>query len=210
MPAADAGSPAEQGGVGSRLVLVGHPMCPFAQRAWFGIEEAGLEYELRECELYPKPKWLWKINPNGKVPVLLDEAGRPIVESEVIVDAIAERASPALGVGSDADAEVISSWRRLVNEELLPAGRAAKCGGSRAAGLGAVLRQMDSLVAGPFVAGEEISVADVSAAPMMQRLFEDGMVPAELAKLHAWWAEVSQRPAFRKTALPAGQYWWWW
>jgi len=43
---------------GSEPVLVMHRKCPFAQRAWFGFEESGLEYTLRECELYPKAHWL--------------------------------------------------------------------------------------------------------------------------------------------------------
>lgn len=192
------------------LVLVLHKMCPFAQRAWLGLEESGLPYTLRECELYPKPKWLLEINPKGKVPVLMDEEGRPIVESEVIVDAIAARAPGLANESGDADAaRRVSSWRRILNTELLPAGEGAKLGG-RMEPLNRVLRKMDELVQGPFVAGDAFGVAEVSAAPMLQRLFEERLVPSDCARLHDWWRAVSERPAFQQTKLSPGSYWWWW
>lgn len=53
------------------------------------------EIPTKECELYPKPRWLLELNPKGKVPVLVDDAtGTATDESEVILDAIAERARP--------------------------------------------------------------------------------------------------------------------
>mmetsp|Transcript_3262 Transcript_3262/g.8994 ORF Transcript_3262/g.8994 Transcript_3262/m.8994 type:complete len:195 (-) Transcript_3262:40-624(-) len=182
------------------LILVGNRMCPFAQRAWFGLEESGLSYEHCECQLYPKPQWLLDINPRGKVPVLVDE-GKAVVESEVIVDVIAEKARHI-----DPDAQRTAAWRGVVNDEVLPAGESG-----RRSALQAAFAKLDAMVAaGPYVHGTAFGVADISAAPMLQRLFEDGQVPKEFVNLHNWWEHVSQRPAFVKTKLAPGSYWWWW
>eukprot|EP00928_Gymnodinium_smaydae_P082508 TRINITY_DN65848_c0_g1_i1.p2 TRINITY_DN65848_c0_g1~~TRINITY_DN65848_c0_g1_i1.p2 ORF type:complete len:216 (+),score=49.87 TRINITY_DN65848_c0_g1_i1:69-650(+) len=182
------------------LILVGNKMCPFAQRAWFCLEESGLTYTHRECELYPKPQWLLDINPKGKVPVLIDE-GKAVVESEVIVDLIVQKAKI-----DAADPERSASFRRVLNEELMPAVER----GRRRADVDAALGRLDDLVLGPYVLGDALSVADISAAPMLQRLFEDDQVSKDNRKLHAWWAAVSDRPAFKKTKLARGSYWWWW
>eukprot|EP00746_Dinoflagellata_sp_MGD_P040030 gnl/MRDRNA2_/MRDRNA2_196622_c0_seq1.p1 gnl/MRDRNA2_/MRDRNA2_196622_c0~~gnl/MRDRNA2_/MRDRNA2_196622_c0_seq1.p1 ORF type:complete len:197 (+),score=39.17 gnl/MRDRNA2_/MRDRNA2_196622_c0_seq1:110-700(+) len=186
------------------LYLVTHKMCPFAQRAWLGLEESGLPFELRETELYPKPQWLLKLNSKGKVPVLVDD-GRVIVESEKIVEHIADKAS----VQSRDSEKAVAEWRRIINQELLPAGEDAKLGGNDNR-IQDVFGKLDNLILGPFVAGDTFGIAEFSAAPMLQRLFEENMVPKKFAKLHMWWQSVSQRPSFQKTKLPPGSYWWWW
>eukprot|EP00439_Symbiodinium_sp_Y106_P083586 s273_g23.t2 len=116
---------------------------------------------------------VYDLNPKGLVPVLVDPSGKVTVESEDIVDAIAEKSSKALSAAASPDAVEI---RRLINQRLLPAGKQAKMFGQQA-DLGPVLQALDKLVAGPFMVGDEVTVADISAAPMLQRLFEDGMVP---------------------------------
>lgn len=199
-------SAARQGAKGGEPVVVGNRLCPFAQRAWLCLEESGLDYTLKEAELYPKPAWLTALNPRGLVPFLVESDGQVTTESETILDVVAARAGGALADGGDA--ERASKWRRIVNNKLLPAGKKRKLFGG--GDLDEVLRELDGLVAGPFVAGEAISNADISAAPMMQRLFEAGYVPDELTKLHAWYEALSARSAFQKTKLAKGNYWWWW
>lgn len=185
------------------LVLLTHRMCPFAQRARFALQESGLPCTVREIELHQKPRWFLELNPEGRVPVMVDEAGRAIVESERIVDEVAARAPGRFGGGCQAE------WRGVVNDELLPAGRRAKLFGVRSA-LPPVLERLDGLVGSPFVAGDTFGAGDVSAAPIFQRLFEAGMVPESFRHLHSWWAVVSRRPAFMQTRSAMGSYWWWW
>ncbi|CAE7373874.1 DHAR2 [Symbiodinium natans] len=147
---------------------------------------------------------VYDLNPKGLVPVLVDPSGRVVVESEDIVDAIAQQSSAGLSKAPGPDAAEI---RRLINQRLLPAGKKAKMFG-QPGDLGPVLQDLDKMVAGPFLAGEEVTVADISAAPMLQRLFEDGMVPQELTQLHSWWNAVNGLPSFQKTMVQS--YWWWW
>ena len=74
--------------------------------------------------------------------------------------------------------------------------------------LSPVLQDLDKLVVGPFMAVDEVTAADISAAPMLQRLFEDSLVPATCSNLHMWWKAISARPTFQKTMVRS--YWWWW
>eukprot|EP00438_Fugacium_kawagutii_P021237 Skav201653 [mRNA] locus=scaffold3160:213651:214514:+ [translate_table: standard] len=189
-------------GAGAKdYVLVMHQMCPFAQRAWFALEESGLDFHLKEVGL--GSSLVYDLNPKGLVPVLVDPDGKVIAESEDIVDMIAERA------GKASDAVEVRSVRQLVNQRLLAAGKKAKLFGQGAGGdLGPVLQDLDKLVVGPFMAGDEVTAADISAAPMLQRLFEDSLVPSSCSNLHAWWKAINARPSFQKTMVRS--YWWWW
>lgn len=166
------------------------------------MEESGLNFKLKEVGL--GARLVYDLNPKGLVPVLVDPSGKVTVESEDIVDAIAQKSSKAISAPASPDAVEI---RRLINQHLLPAGKQAKMFGQQA-DLGPVLQALDKLVAGPFMAGDEVTVADISAAPMLQRLFEDGMVPKDLTKLHSWWNTVNALPTFQKTMVSS--YWWWW
>ncbi|CAE7207809.1 DHAR1 [Symbiodinium pilosum] len=194
---------ARQGAGPDDYVLVMHKMCPFAQRAWFAMEESGLKFKLKEVGL--GAQLVYDLNPKGLVPVLVDPAGKVVVESEDIVDAIAQKSSTSLSKAASPDH--VGEIRRLINQRLLPAGKKAKMFG-QPGDLGPVLQDLDKMVVGPFLTGEEVTVADVSAAPMLQRIFEDGMVPEELTQLHAWWNAVNALPSFQKTMVRS--YWWWW
>mmetsp|Transcript_118030 Transcript_118030/g.333853 ORF Transcript_118030/g.333853 Transcript_118030/m.333853 type:complete len:263 (-) Transcript_118030:103-891(-) len=197
---------ARRGAAPEDLVLVMNKMCPFAQRAWLALEESGLHYKIREVNL--GADLVYDLNPKGLVPVLVDDAGEVVVESEVIVDVIAGRSNSALREDG-VDADRVARCRDILNNRVLPAGKKAKMLGQRG-GLAPVLHELDEAIVGPYMVGDRLSPADISAAPMMQRLFESGMVPEEHARLVGWWRSVSQRPAFLKTKLRKGAYWWWW
>ena len=109
---------ARSGARAKDYVLVMHQMCPFAQRAWFALEESGLSFHLKEVGL--GSSLVYDLNPKGLVPVLVDPDGKVIAESEDIVDTIAEQA------GKHSSASEVASIRQLVNQRLLAAGKKAK------------------------------------------------------------------------------------
>jgi len=189
------------------LGLVINRRCPFAQRAYLAMEESGLNFYIVSVDPYEKPEWLLKLNPKGQVPTLIDEDGLGIAESEVIVDVIAQRAGRADWKHAP---ELADKWRRIVNEELRPAAVDAAFP-NIALGeheLPQVLHKLNGLLVGPYVTGDSFGVADISSAPIFQRIFDENMVPEEFDKLHAWWHAVSGRPAFKKTSTDRGLYWW--
>jgi glutathione S-transferase len=82
-----------------KLELVSHTLCPYVHRAAAMMHEKGVPFERRVIDLKAKPDWFLAISPRGKVPVLLVD-GRPLFESQAIIEFIDETHPPSL-LGSD-------------------------------------------------------------------------------------------------------------
>jgi glutathione S-transferase len=71
------------------------PRCPYCARVRIALAEKGLEWETVEVDLNDRPRWIYDLNPTGKVPVLDD--GFVLPESAVIMEYLEERyPEPAL------------------------------------------------------------------------------------------------------------------
>ena len=69
--------------------------CPFCARVRLALAEKAVAYETVEVDLRNRPKWVYDLNPAGKVPVLDD--GFVLPESAVIMEYLDERfPEPAL------------------------------------------------------------------------------------------------------------------
>ncbi|CEM18442.1 unnamed protein product [Vitrella brassicaformis CCMP3155] len=190
-------------------------MCPFAQRTWIALEEAGLPYKLTEVSLYGaggKPKWFLDLNPKGLVPVLVID-GQPVAESEATLDAIAELA-PSLATPTPSKRQ---QWRDMLEQRLIPVGKAAVLNPSskNMAALRVVIAEWEAKLRerpgkGHFLCGEALSIADVSAVPFWSRLQEemDCVGAEEFPLTHEWLAACRAREAVRRTQMSS--WWWWW
>ena len=69
--------------------LIDAPRCPYCARVRIALAEKGVEYECVEIDLQSRPKWVYDLNPAGKVPILDDEVVLP--ESAVIMEYLEER-----------------------------------------------------------------------------------------------------------------------
>ena len=118
-----------------------------------------------------------RLNPTGKVPAL-DDAGALIVESEVICEYLEERYPTPVLMPSDpvarARVRTLSRFGDLylappmtaLFGQLNPKTRDAKLVGEKLAELSAKLDQLEQLlVAEPFAAGKELTLADCTLAP---------------------------------------------
>jgi glutathione S-transferase len=77
------------------MKLIDAPRCPYCARARIALAEKGLEWETVEVDLNDRPRWIYDLNPTGKVPVLED--GFVLPESAVIMEYLEERyPEPAL------------------------------------------------------------------------------------------------------------------
>jgi len=97
----------------NRLTLITNKKCPFAQKAWIALREAGLDFDLSEVSLYGsegKPEWFLNLNSSGYVPVLVEKDGQAINESDRIVN----QCNPT-GVRDQDEA-----FANYLNEDLLP------------------------------------------------------------------------------------------
>ena len=54
------------------MVLYSGTTCPFSQRCRFVLFEKGMDFEIRDVDLYNKPEDIAIMNPYGQVPILVE------------------------------------------------------------------------------------------------------------------------------------------
>src|SRR5690625_7208000 len=72
------------------MVLYSGTTCPFSQRCRFVLHEKGMDFEIRDIDLYNKPEAIYVMNPYGEVPIL-EERDLILYESNIINEYIDER-----------------------------------------------------------------------------------------------------------------------
>src|SRR3954468_16843918 len=72
------------------MVLYSGTTCPFSHRCRFVLFEKGMDFEIRDVDLYNKPEDINVMNPYGQVPILV-ERNLILYESNIINEYIDER-----------------------------------------------------------------------------------------------------------------------
>ena len=72
------------------MVLYSGTTCPFSHRCRFVLFEKGMDFEIRDVDLYNKPEDINVMNPYGQVPILV-ERDLILYESNIINEYIDER-----------------------------------------------------------------------------------------------------------------------
>src|SRR3569623_1110832 len=72
------------------MVLYSGTTCPFSHRRRFVLFEKGMDFEIRDVDLYNKPEDINVMNPYGQVPILV-ERDLILYETNIINEYIAER-----------------------------------------------------------------------------------------------------------------------
>ena len=65
------------------MVLYSGTTCPFSHRCRFTLFEKGMDFEIRDVDLYAKPEDIQVMNPYGQVPILV-ERDLILYESNII------------------------------------------------------------------------------------------------------------------------------
>lgn len=185
-----------------------------AQKAWIALEAAGVPYRMEEISLYGpngKPDWFWKLNPRGTVPVLVCRGGAVIhADSDRILDEIGNDVEGGSRIVPKDNVEIerAQSFRTLLNE-FLPIGKKAVLGGDKKK-MWTKLKELDGLIEGPFVCGQDITVADCAGFPFLWRI-DSEYGPVEnygCNNIRSWLDTCKSNRAFSKTIQ--GSWWWWW
>ncbi|MCE3231046.1 MAG: glutathione S-transferase [Alphaproteobacteria bacterium] len=175
-------------------------LCPFSRKVRLILAEKKLDFELEAERTWERRPEFMDLNPAGKVPVLVDLNGTAVVDSMAIAEYL-EEAYPEhllIGTGLAHRAEVrrLAAWFddkfaqevsvSLVLEKILK-------------------RHFEHLTyiswlvdRRKWLAGDEFSLADVTAAAHLSVVDYLGDVPwdkHELAK--DWYARIKSRPTFR-------------
>jgi len=193
------------------MKLLGRKTSGNVQKVLFLLEELKLPYERedygRQFNNTQTPDYL-KLNPNAKVPTLVD-GGLVIWESNTILRYIAAKAKSPLYPGDPGKRSQVERWMdwqlASLNNPYLAMFREAKLEPAKRSAdfdtqrkdLGAQLAILDRSM-GKWVAGEEMSIADICLAPIVYRCLRFGVDLPELANVKRWDATISARDAFKK------------
>lgn len=186
-----------------------------AQKVWIALEVAKAPYEMEEIALYGpngKPEWFLQLNPAGTVPVLTCHGGAVrLRDSDIILDEFGNAVENGSSIvpKDDASIEKVKEFRETLNE-FLPIGKKAVLGGNKQA-MWTKLKELDSMIQGPYVCGDQITIADCAAFPFLWRIdTEFGPIETQgCQKLRNWLdhCQFQSGDAFSKTIQ---QSWWWW
>ena len=173
------------------------PLSPFGSRCRIQIYAKGLDVE-RVPVPFPNPESFLLLNPIGRVPALEVE-GAVLPESQVICEYLEARfPEPPLLPRAPLDRARATLLARFADLYLLPL--VASLAETRPSGpseLAARIEQLDALLAaGPYAAGDALSLADCALAPCF--FFVARLAPAALrpgTRVACWWETVQQHPA---------------
>ena len=191
-------------------------LSPFSGKVRVVLEEKGIDAELLEIHPVKRPPRLRELNPTNRVPVL-EVDGRAIRESSVICEYLEEAyPDPPLWPADAALRGWARGWTRYIDDELNtnyflgmrkqsfgkddadPEDIVARLHGRlplRFASLEAVLGEHG----GPWLCGEQFTLADVAAMPLAVRLaaWSPELVPdaAAAPRVTAWFEALRARPS---------------
>jgi glutathione S-transferase len=201
------------------MIRVHHLNNSRSQRVLWMLEELGVPYEVVRYERDPKtmlaPPELRAVHPLGKSPVIEDD-GLVVAETGAIVEHLADRFGALMPTDPAARRRAVY-WLHFAEGSAMPP-LLLKLYASRMGDAGAPLRARadqqiaewlglgeDALAAGPFLAGEALSVADIMMSfPLEAAMARGGAerfagVVAYLDRLHA-------RPPYLRALERGGPY----
>ncbi|WP_301818891.1 glutathione S-transferase N-terminal domain-containing protein [Neisseria maigaei] len=186
--------------------------CPFSHRCRFVLYEKGMDFEIKDVDIYNKPEDLAVMNPYNQVPVLV-ERDLVLHESNIINEYIDERfPHPQLMPGDP----VMRGRGRLVlyrmEKELFnhvqvlenPAATNKEQAKAREAIGNGLTMLAPSFSKSKYILGEDFSMIDVTLAPLLWRLDHyDVKLGKSAAPLLKYAERIFQREAFIEALTPA-------
>lgn len=186
--------------------------CPFSHRCRFVLYEKGMDFEIKDVDIYNKPEDLAVMNPYNQVPVLV-ERDLVLHESNIINEYIDERfPHPQLMPGDP----VMRGRGRLVlyrmEKELFnhvqvlenPAATNKEQAKAREAIGNGLTMLAPSFSKSKYILGEDFSMIDVALAPLLWRLDHyDVKLGKSAAPLLKYAELIFQREAFIEALTPA-------
>ncbi|MRN37771.1 stringent starvation protein A [Neisseria sp. N95_16] len=186
--------------------------CPFSQRCRFVLYEKGMDFEIKDVDIFNKPEDLAVMNPYNQVPVLV-ERDLILYESNIINEYIDERFShPQLMPGDPVmrgrgrlvlhrmEKELFSLVQILENAESTNKEQAKA---REAIGNGLTLLA-PAFSKNKYILGDEFSMIDVALSPLLWRLdYYDIKLGKTAAPLLKYAERIFQREAFIEALTPA-------
>jgi RNA polymerase-associated protein len=193
------------------MVLYSGTTCPFSQRCRFVLFEKGMDFEIKDVDLFNKPEDINVMNPYGQVPILV-ERDLVLYESNIINEYIDERfphpqlmpADPVMRARArlflfNFERELFIHVQTLENSNNQKAVDKAKIMiRDRLTQLAPILLKSK------YMLGDEFSMLDVAIAPLLWRLDHYGIdLPKSAAPLMKYAERIFSRPAYIEALTPS-------
>lgn len=196
------------------MVLYSGTTCPFSQRCRFVLFEKGMDFEIRDVDLYSKPDDIAVMNPYGQVPILV-ERDLILYESNIINEYIDERfphpqlmpADPVMRARTRLF--LFNFEKELFNHVSVLEARENRAEPKALDQARAQIRDRLSqfvplFVKNKFMLGEEFSMLDVAIAPLLWRLDFYGIeLSKNAAPLMKYAERIFSRPAYIEALTPS-------
>ena len=196
------------------MVLYSGTTCPFSQRCRFVLFEKGMDFEIRDVDLYNKPEDIAVMNPYGQVPILV-ERDLVLYESNIINEYIDERfphpqlmpADPVMRARTrlflyNFEKELFVHVSALEDRSSKPDEKRLERARAEIRDRLAQLAPM--LLKNKYMLGEEFSMLDVAIAPLLWRLDHYGIeLPKNAAPLQKYAERIFSRPAYIEALTPS-------
>jgi RNA polymerase-associated protein len=192
-------------------VLYSGTTCPFSQRCRFVLFEKGMDFEIRDVDLFNKPEDINVMNPYGQVPILV-ERDLVLYESNIINEYIDERfphpqlmpADPVMRARTrlflfNFERELfvhVQALENSNNQKLIEKGRST---------IRDRLTQLAPIMLkNKYMLGDDFSMLDVALAPLLWRLDHYGIdLPKTAAPLMKYAERIFSRPAYIEALTPS-------
>lgn len=195
------------------MVLYSGTTCPFSQRCRFVLFEKGMDFEIRDIDLYNKPEDISVMNPYGQVPILV-ERELVLYESNIINEYIDERFPHPQLMPADPTMRArtrlfLYNFERelFVHVSVLEDRRNTdtKAQDKARQQIRDHLSQLAPiLVKNKYLLDEEFTMLDVALAPLLWRLDHYGIeLPKSAAPIQKYAERVFSRPAFIEALTPS-------
>ena len=196
------------------MILYSGITCPFSHRCRFVLFEKGMDFEIKDVDIFNKPEDLAVMNPYNQVPVLV-ERDLILHESNIINEYIDERfPHPQLMPGDPVDRARVRLFLLNFEKELFVhvsalESRASK-GNEKAleksrAHIRDRLTQLAPIfLKNKFMLGDNFSMLDVAIAPLLWRLDYYGIdLSKNAAPLLKYAERIFSRPAYIEALTPS-------
>ena len=197
------------------MVLYSGTTCPFSQRCRFVLFEKGMDFEIRDVDLFNKPEDISVMNPYGQVPILV-ERDLILYESNIINEYIDERfphpqlmpADPVMRARArlflfNFERELFIYVHQLERrDQQKDAGK--QLDGARQQIRDRLTQLTPIFVKNKYMLGEDFSMLDVAIAPLLWRLDHYGIeMPKTAAPLLRYAERIFSRPAYIEALTPS-------
>ena len=197
------------------MVLYSGTTCPFSQRCRFVLFEKGMDFEIKDVDLFNKPEDIGVMNPYGQVPILV-ERDLTLYESNIINEYIDERfphpqlmpADPVMRARArlflfNFERELFVHVQQLERRDHTK--DSSKLMERARQQIRDRLTQLTPIfMKNKFMLGEDFSMLDVAIAPLLWRLDHYAIeMPKTAAPLMKYAERIFSRPAYIEALTPS-------